>query len=333
MKLTSPLVAILALTIASAKTLLRQEIQPIGGIENEKLLNEELIKMLEIQPTGIDDKWKWSWMPKEGLLKMLDGWYSKYAQDLEKLRARAKQWKGPPGGTDDIEMSITYLRLRETQPSSVWECSPAEGWSSLFILQALEDNRKGHLYSFGLEPEGTVFRFINGTYPDLAKRWSYRQGKVQEFTGNYDFVSGKGGFKALSGWVEVPLPQYVFFDAEHTYQFGQMYATEVLSKLKGHVHVSMHDAYRDGWSFSNAAERKVLSEHPHMPMPEARGVIEALGDKICNGFTISKSYSKEFHESVKALFDSHVHSPLLHQTTLNPTFWFELDEAKRCPTN
>lgn len=268
---------------------------------------------------------KWSALPEGDVREMLDGWYSQYASDLEKVRDKARKWPGHPQ-SDDLEMSISYLRLRATKPAVVWECAPADGWSSLFILQALKDNGVGHLYSFGLEPKKTVFNFMNDCCSDLTALWSYREGYLEDFTGKYDFQNGKGGFQDSTGYVEVPMPQYVYMDALHTTAFGKMYANVLLDKLVGHVHVSMHDAFRDGWSKSSTEEKQVYLAHPHRPMPEAEGVIDTLGSKICRGFTVSKSYSPEFQESVQAIYDKYVvNKELLNpKFTLNPTFWFEL---------
>lgn len=266
---------------------------------------------------------KWPAIPDGEVREMLEGWYKKYGDDLEKVRARAREWPGHPQ-TDDLEMSISYLRLRATAPKVVWECAPADGWSSLFILQALKDNGHGHLYSFGLEKEKTVFTYMNKCCSDLSALWSYREGYLQDFTGKYDFQHGKGGFKDSKGYVEVPMPDYVYMDALHTYDFGKMYADVLLSKLNGHAHVSMHDAFRDGWSHSTAQEKQVYLAHPKRPMPEAEGVIDTLNTKICRGFTVSKSYRADFQESVKAIHDKYVHSKELWGTHLNPTFWFEL---------
>ena len=45
-----------------------------------------------------------------------------------------------------IEMELSYMRVRETKPSLVWEISPASGFSTLVLLHALLANEKeGHL--------------------------------------------------------------------------------------------------------------------------------------------------------------------------------------------
>ena len=52
------------------------------------------------------------------------------------------------GQSSEMELEMTYMRIRMTQPDLVYEMSPNYGFSTIFILWALHDNHKGRLYSF-----------------------------------------------------------------------------------------------------------------------------------------------------------------------------------------
>jgi len=51
---------------------------------------------------------------------------------------------------ENIYHIILYLLIRKTKPKTVVEAGVSRGVSSLFILQALEDNNKGNLISIDL---------------------------------------------------------------------------------------------------------------------------------------------------------------------------------------
>lgn len=76
---------------------------------------------------------------------------------------------------DDIESEITYLLLREYKPEHVVEISPSAGWSTSWILRALQYNQLGHLYSFDFIDDST------STIPEelYAYRWTFIQGDIK----------------------------------------------------------------------------------------------------------------------------------------------------------
>ena len=45
-------------------------------------------------------------------------------------------------------LQLTYLRIRHQKPELVWEISPNWGYSTIFLLSALKDNKAGQLISF-----------------------------------------------------------------------------------------------------------------------------------------------------------------------------------------
>mmetsp|Transcript_113006 Transcript_113006/g.319695 ORF Transcript_113006/g.319695 Transcript_113006/m.319695 type:complete len:344 (-) Transcript_113006:240-1271(-) len=273
-------------------------------------------------------------VPEEALLLKLEQWYQEYGEGLERARAAARSWlrAGKEKMSDDIEMSISYLRLRATRPGVVWECSPAWGYSSVYILSALRDNNHGKLFSFGIEDKSHLDGAIQECCAPLMERWLYLEGDVWEFLKTCSFVpnstcAGTGG----DAQTRVPLPDYIYLDAAHSAEFGRLWAEKLLRQIRHVVPVSMHDAFRDGWSYSSESERAELRKHPRRPMPEPSAMLKALAKpphrEVCHGFTVSSSFSPQFFAQVKALHDKYVLSPRIEESDLNPTLYFELGKT------
>merc|ERR1712083_688559 len=98
-------------------------------------------------------------------------------------------------------------------------------------------------------------------------------------------------------------PNYVYLDALHARWFGQMYARKLLRKLRNHTFVSIHDAYRDGWSITKNKKRNSI------PMPEIAGAFAELEKapraKVCRGFTFSRSFHPALHNKMAEVYNSY----------------------------
>jgi predicted O-methyltransferase YrrM len=136
-----------------------------------------------------------------------------------------------------------YALCRRFQPSVVVETGVGLGTSSLFILQALEDNGKGRLYSIdqpyasyrsdaGItidESAYTAYTDVPGTLvPDaLRDRWDLLLGKSDELLPN---LCGKLGSL-----------DFFFHDSEHTYHNMMWEYTTVWPYLQSHGILASHD--------------------------------------------------------------------------------------------
>lgn len=69
-----------------------------------------------------------------------------------RLRRDLYSTPGSPGPQMIEDGPSLYLLMRLLKPASVMETGVAAGVSSCFILQAMQDNNKGHLYS--IEAQG-----------------------------------------------------------------------------------------------------------------------------------------------------------------------------------
>jgi len=146
-----------------------------------------------------------------------------------------------------------YVIMRVLRPEVVVETGVAAGISSAFILQALEDNNKGKLYSIDLPnynlPDDLTF-IPAGTQPGFAipeglkKRWQLRLGTSRDLL---------PGLLAEIGRVDIFL-----HDSDHTYEnmlFEFVTAWDHLPQgglLLSHD-IAFNNAFRD---FSRKIKRK-----------------------------------------------------------------------------
>lgn len=77
----------------------------------------------------------------------IQAWARDYGAGLKVAVERARKFK-TYAATDDEEAAINYLRIRATKPKVMWECSPAKGYSSIFILSAIADNDEWWPFAF-----------------------------------------------------------------------------------------------------------------------------------------------------------------------------------------
>src|SRR5206468_10651136 len=78
--------------------------------------------------------------------------YTRYAPDVERLQrfdafipTIGKSYAGE-------ERRLLYLMTRFIEPELIIEFSPKRGWTTLHMAAALEDNHKGRIISFELDP-------------------------------------------------------------------------------------------------------------------------------------------------------------------------------------
>ena len=76
------------------------------------------------------------------------------------------------------ELSVLYVLVRLLQPQCIIETGVSAGVSSAYILRALEDNQKGHLYSIDLPPDSLLSGKTSGwIVPQyLRHRWTLKIG-------------------------------------------------------------------------------------------------------------------------------------------------------------
>ena len=168
--------------------------------------------------------------------------YEQYAADLIRVRQLAArfcanatdQQKNTPHLhhclTGDMESEVLYLRLRHFRPTNVFEVSSALGYSTMWILAALEDNGHGTLHSFDLFE--TPFPHVLGD--SHRGRWEFHRGDM------------KTTFKPV---VDAVPADYLHIDTCHDAPCIRWYLHNVLESVATQVRpsrpvqASMHDIY------------------------------------------------------------------------------------------
>jgi predicted O-methyltransferase YrrM len=153
------------------------------------------------------------------------GLYGKYKDELLEVGQKIRSFldenhkKGMNPQLSDIEAELTYMFLRELKPNNVVEFSPCHGYSSMWILNAMDRNNNGTLFSFDLIDDSEHY-----LPKDLNKRRVFVKGdvtlQIKKFPEQID---------------------YLFIDSDHSQKFGQWYIRTVFPLINSGTYVSVHD--------------------------------------------------------------------------------------------
>ena len=186
---------------------------------------------------------------------------------------------------DDIEAEITYLLIREFRPGTVVEISPADGWSTSWILNALKDNGTGRLWSFDVVDNST-----RNIPPHLSgNRWTFFQGDIRE---NTDKLPEK--------------IDYLFIDSDHSAEFARWYIGHLFPRIAAGTPVSVHDVFQSAeWHF-----------------PEKEVILDWLKGRGIGRFSASSvDERKVFEEIDRCKKRLNIAGPI-HRSTINPAIFF-----------
>lgn len=154
--------------------------------------------------------------------------YSQYGGELEgltrQLRARYHRMvaQGYKVAFGDVEGEIMYMIVRERRPAIAFEISPASGWSTGYILAALDQNGAGELHSFELDreirgrPTAAVIR--ENTSPWGRSRHTIHIGDARATVGQ------------VAGDVD-----FLLIDSCHEAWFAEWYVASVFPRVRGPV--------------------------------------------------------------------------------------------------
>lgn len=186
---------------------------------------------------------------------------------------------------DDIEAEITYLLIREFKPQTVVEISPADGWSTSWILNALKDNGSGKLYSYDLVDNATK----NIPLPLAKDRWTFCAGDIKK---NIDKLPEK--------------IDYLFIDSDHSAEFAAWYIENIFSRLERGTPVSVHDVFQsEDWYF-----------------PEKEVILDWLRMSSIDYFSASFINAKEIFERICSSKKRLNICSFIHKSRINPAIFF-----------
>jgi predicted O-methyltransferase YrrM len=193
---------------------------------------------------------------------------------------------------DDIEAELTYLLIREFKPETIVEISPCGGWSSTWILKAIRDNGRGHLYSFDLIDDS-----VKNIPQELAKgRRTFVQGKIQENLNR--------------------LPQkidYLFIDSDHSAEFADWYLKNLLPRIHAGTPVSVHDVFH--------------TADPSGFDSEGGVVMKWLADQKLEYFTASPAKNPEGFHSISHTKETLGLHQRIHRATYNSMIYFVMSRS------
>mmetsp|Transcript_20088 Transcript_20088/g.40971 ORF Transcript_20088/g.40971 Transcript_20088/m.40971 type:complete len:295 (+) Transcript_20088:97-981(+) len=211
--------------------------------------------------------------------------YQKYAKELKEILSEARAFCARPGVwclSDQLEIEMSYMRVREAKPALLFEISPSKGYSTFWLLNALERNGNGVMVSFDIQ---------NLSMPELPLR----------FTSNrtlYTFVLGDVMAMLPSVLRRTGPPNYAYLDSFHSKRFGCFFQTQLLEKMPRGSFVSAHDIYHSAFYTDEKPGRDLSAHPPDQPTEEGMALQQWLmfSSRGLRVFTMSSS-AKTPHQS------------------------------------
>ena len=217
--------------------------------------------------------------------------YLRFSAGLARTRALAERFCEVPKPAefphlhrcqyDLAEMELLYLFIRAERPHRVLELCSAVGYTSLWVLSAMDDNGQGELFSFDVYDSQMAMMMTNVPL-QLFDRWHFSQGFVDD--------------KAIIPLFEQNTFDRVIMDADHSSEFARWYTASVLSR-----HLEQVAGRRPGTALPISVHDIFFVSDPSHPLTgEGEVVLEWLARNVSSA-----------HKSCMIM--SAVHNPLLHE--------------------
>lgn len=149
----------------------------------------------------------------------VEGLYEKHCKSLDiiKDKQRSKYTAFHNPGYDDVEAEILCLLILENQPKSILEVSPNTGWSTSYMLEAINFYEGAKIYGFDIHD--SVTHTINDN------RYIFTLGDFTKQNINVDDFD------------------FFFIDSDHEAPFSHFYYDNILLKIKRQTPVAIHDIF------------------------------------------------------------------------------------------
>lgn len=159
--------------------------------------------------------------------------YARYATDLARLASFAALGERIGKSYAGEERRLLYLMTRHRAPEVIVEFSPKRGWSTLQMAAALEDNGRGSIFSFELEPVYAAVTRRTLKEAGLAHRAQVVVGDVRE-----EFPKIYGD---RDRWREDPGLEFLFIDSDHSAPFADWYLGNLFPIVRQSGVIHVHD--------------------------------------------------------------------------------------------
>ncbi len=159
--------------------------------------------------------------------------YARYATDLARLARFAALGERIGRSYAGEERRLLYLMTRHRAPEVIVEFSPKRGWSTLQMAAALEDNGRGYILSFELEPVYAAVTRRTLKEAGLAHRAQVVVGDVRE---EFPKIYGDG-----NRWRSDPGLEFLFIDSDHSAPFADWYLGNLLPIVRRSGVIQVHD--------------------------------------------------------------------------------------------
>lgn len=219
---------------------------------------------------------------------------------------------------DTLEAEALYLMARHAQPETVVEISPCDGWSTIWLLRALEDNQHGNLISFDIHDRSTQF-----VPESLRSRWKLELGDVRKHP------------ERLPEGIDLLL-----LDSKHTYGFARWYFDTVIPRANHGAPIVIHDIAS---GLPLPIQGRKIWTGLLAPFTEAWKVRRELRSRDVGYYTLSGVFSKENAPNASNSFlismirSQYGFGRVTDQAERNPSVFFFADQrtssavtTKRC---
>ena len=159
--------------------------------------------------------------------------YARYASELARLGRFAALGERIGKSYAGEERRLLYLMTRHRTPEFIVEFSPKRGWSTLHMAAALEDNGRGYIFSFELEPVYAALTRLTLREAGLAHRAEVVVGDVRE-----EFPKVYGD---RDRWGADPGLEFLFIDSDHSALFADWYLGNLFPIVKQSGVIHVHD--------------------------------------------------------------------------------------------
>jgi predicted O-methyltransferase YrrM len=206
----------------------------------------------------------------ETFLPTLEYLYRLYGNEIAEHRKIMREWclSSKKCKFCDLEVEMLYMLIREIQPKRIFEMSPDKGYTTMWILRALQLNEQvGHLTSVDIHDKS--LKFIPDSYRD---HWTF-------YMDDFEIAINKNH-------INISDFDFILIDAMHSNEFAKRYIDVVLKAHQKPVAVVIHDIINDGYGEEGGWEALEVYKYLAFAGVAVVGETVGVGD-VTNIFTMS----------------------------------------------